>query len=155
MRSPISITLILIILSLGMAGAILESNSVQDYVAIYNQNIGGAPDILKGLVGSETVDITIVMNNGSTDVMGFETQNGEVVKTVNGGLPNPTITVNTTESTINNIKSSGDPIAEFEKARNYGQVDIEGHTIVTKAKLAAALSSTQVLRFFYNIFFGQ
>jgi hypothetical protein len=154
MKNSILITVILLALSINLASALFESTDANDYVTYYNNDISNAPSVLRSLVGNERVDINIIMNNGSVYEVGFETEDARIVRTVPGGIEDPTITVDTTESAINSIKSSSDPVGAFETARNYGQVEIEGHTITTKAKLALALSSTSVIRFFYEIFFG-
>jgi len=154
MKYPLLITVILLALSLNLASALFESTGVNDYVTYYNNDISNAPGPLKSLVGNERVDINITLNNGSVYEVGFETENAKIVRTVPGGIEDPTITVDTTESAINSIKSSSDPVGAFETAMKYGQVDIQGHTLTTRAKLALALSSTTVIRFFYNIFFG-
>jgi len=66
----------------------------------------------------------------------------------------PTIVVTTTESAIDSIRMSDDPIAAFKKERDLGQVNIQGTNLLTSAKLVAVVSSASVLQFFYSILFG-
>jgi hypothetical protein len=143
----------LFMLSFSIADALLESTSAQYYANIYNNRIDNAPDVLKGLLGDEMVNINITRNNGSVLSTGFVVKNARIDEVVDGGVDNPSITVVTTESAINNIRSSDDPIAAFQKERDAGQVRIEGKSLTTRVKLDALLSSTSVIRFFYNIFF--
>jgi hypothetical protein len=143
----------LFMLSFSIADALFESTSVQDYADIYNSRIDKAPDVLKGLLGDERVNINITQNDGSVLSTGFVVENARIEEVVDGGVDNPTITVVTTEAAINNIKKSDDPIAAFQEERDLGQVRIEGKSLTTRVKLDALLSSTSVIRFFYNIFF--
>jgi hypothetical protein len=143
----------LFMLSFSIADAIFESTSAQYYANIYNNRIDNAPDVLKGLLGDERVNINITRNDGSVLSTGFVVKNARIEEVVDGGVNNPSITVVTTESAINNIKNSDDPIAAFQKERDAGQVRIEGKSLTTRVKLDALLSSTSVIRFFYNIFF--
>ncbi len=152
-RSILAIAMFLV-LSLSVADALFETTRIQDYVDIYNSRIDNAPDVLKGLLGDERVNIDITRNNGSVLSTGFVVENARIEEVVDGGVDDPTITVVTTENAINNIKSSDDPIAAFQKERDIGQVRIEGKSLTTRVKLDALLSSTSVIRYFYNIFFG-
>ncbi len=154
MKRFILAIVMLFMLSFSVADALFESTSVQDYADVYNNRIDGAPDVLKGLLGDERVNINITNNDGSVLSTGFVVQNARIEEVVDGGVDNPTITVVTTEAAINNIKSSDDPIAAFQEERNVGQVRIEGKSLTARVKLDALLSSTSVIRFFYNIFFG-
>ena len=69
-------------------------------------------------------------------------------------MNDPTIIITTTESAINNVRRSKDPIAAFQKQRDLGQINFEAKGLLTKAKLEAVLSSTSVLQFGYSLFFG-
>jgi len=154
MKRSILATAMLLVLSLSIADALFETTSIQDYVDIYNSRIDNAPEVLKGLLGDERVNIDITRNNGSVLSAGFVVENARVEEVVDGGVDDPTITVITTENAINNIKNSDDPIAAFQRERDIGQVRIEGKSLTTRVKLDALLSSTSVIRYFYNIFFG-
>jgi len=154
MRYTVIGLLMLFVVSLSIASASFTQSQIQNYVDIYNQRIDGAPDLLKGLIGNERIDLNISSNDGSIFSVGFETQNARVSRTVMGGTQNPTIIVSATEGAIERIKASDDPVATFQAEKGYGQVNIEGTTFVTKLKLAAVLSSLPVLKFFSSIFFG-
>lgn len=141
-------------LSLSMASAAVDNATVQYYVDSYNSRIDNAPAILKGIVGNERIELDITNNDGSVNKFGFETENARITRTVEGGISDPTISINATEDAMNRIRSSDDPLSTFQQERNFGGIDIEGRTLATKVKLGAVLSSADVLRFFYNIFFG-
>lgn len=156
MRSSILALMILLVISVSspVFAASFDNSTVQYFVDVYNSRIDNAPGILKGLVGSERIDLNITRNDGSVYRTGFEMDNARISKTVEGGIGDPTISINATDDSINRIRNSDDPISTFKEERNYGGIDIEGHTLGTKIKLGVVLSSTDVLKFFSNMFFG-
>ncbi len=127
---------------------------MQKYVGIYNNKIDGAPDILKGLVGNEKIDLTITRTNGSLYVAGLEIENAHIDKIVKGGIDNPNIDINATEKAIDDIQSSKDPITVFQQEKDSGQVTFQSNDFFTNIKIGAVLSSGSILQFFYNMFFG-
>jgi len=154
MRTEIFITVLLLMASACTASAALDYSSAQAYANDYNSRISNAPDVLKGLLGSERVELNVILANGSIFKVGFQTEDAKVVQVYPEGIPNPTINVNTTESAINIIKGSDDKIGTFQKEMDYGQVNITGNTLATRVKLGVVLSSLSVLQFFGDIFFG-
>lgn len=142
---------ILLVIFFPVAGASIDSIMVQKYVGIYNGRVDSAPEVIRSLVGSERVELNVI-NDSRVYRVGFETQNARVSRIVEGGIDNPSITINATEDAINRIKGSSDPISEFQKERAERQVDVMGHTLITQFKLDLAFSSLP--EFFYKIFFG-
>ena len=156
MKYLVLIFVILLMASLcpQVSAATIDNSTVQYYVNIYNSRIDNAPDILKSFVGSERIDLNIIRNDGSIYRTGFVMQNARISSIVEGGVSDPTISINATEDSINRIRSSDDPISTFQQERNFGGINIQGNTLTTKIKLGIVLSNTDVLKFFYNIFFG-
>jgi hypothetical protein len=154
MKIALPITIFLVIL-ISLSSAVTYSNAgIQEYVNSYNGKIDKAPDILKGLVGNELINVDITGSDGSVFRVGFVMENAKINQTVAGGLGDPSIVITTTESAINNIRSSKNPITAFQSEKDSGQMSIEGTNFLTSAKLGAVLSSTSVLQFFGNVFFG-
>jgi hypothetical protein len=152
-----SITLLLIIFfmtSASIASALFSDSQVQNYVDAYNQRIDKAPDILKGLVKDEKINIDIIKSDGSLESVGFYTQNSLINRSVMGGIQDPTIVISATDGAIFRIKSSSDPIDTFQSEMKYGQVKIEGTTTWNKFKVSAVVWSLPVMKFFLSIFFG-
>jgi hypothetical protein len=155
MKKAIPVVALLIMLSLSVASGIsLDAASIQSYVDSYNGKIDNAPDVLKGMLGNEQVNVDITRNDGSLFQVGFDVKNAHIDSMVEGGLSDPSIVLTTTESAVANIKGSDDPITAFQSQMDLGQVRIEGENYIAKAKIAAVLSSGGVLQFFYNVFFG-
>lgn len=144
--------LVISAMALTPANASLTYEGVQSYVETYNRQIESAP-LLKGLIGTEKVNVNIAMDDKSTLSIGFETLNARVNRMAEGGLSEPSIIVWTNEGAINRIKDSSDPMTAFRSEVDSGQVRIEASNMITRFKISAALSSISVLKFFSSIFF--
>ena len=48
------------------AASALDFGNLQNDTDLYNNKIADAPAVLKGMIGNENVDFTILLNNGST-----------------------------------------------------------------------------------------
>ncbi len=142
---------LLILLSVCMTGVAIDLNKPQESIGSYNSNIDAAPSVLKALLGNEKVNITILLNNSSTAIWGFETKNAKIVRFERGGIENPTIDVFATEDAIYRVQSAQDPLAAYKNAEESGDVRIEGKTLGAKLKLGAALSSSEAIRYFFGI----
>ncbi len=155
MKKDITVVILLVMLSLSVASGIsLDTASIQGYVDSYNSKIDKAPDVLKGMLGNERVNVDITRNDSTLYQVGFEVKSARIESMVEGGLSDPSIVMSTSEDAVATIKGSDDPIAAFQNHLDLGQVKIEGENYIAKAKIAAVLSSGGVLQFFYNVFFG-
>jgi hypothetical protein len=154
MKSPI-ISLFIILMLVIPACALFESTSLDQYIARYNSSVDKAPAVLKSLIGNERVELDIAMNNGSQFKVGMETNNALVVNTVKGGIGDPTIQIQTREDVMQTISQASDPITAFQQAKEAGNITITGNTFLSNMKVKAALSSMDLLRFFYGVLFGQ
>lgn len=142
-------TAIVLLFFISFADAV-DFNNLQNYVDIYNNKIENAPTVLRGMLGNENVDFTILLNNSSTLRWGMEMENAKIVRSVYGGLENPTIEAYTTEGAINKVLDAEDPVAAYKEAEKSGQMRIDGKTIGAKMKIAAALSFGAVIKPFLS-----
>ena len=154
MKLPI-ISLFIILMLVIPACALFESTSLDQYIVRYNSSMDKAPTVLKSLIGSERIELDIAMNNGSQFKVGMETNNGLVAKTVKGGIEDPTIQIQTREDVMQTISQASDPITAFQQANEAGNITITGNTFLSNMKVNAALSSMDLLKFFYGVLFGQ
>ena len=139
--------------SVSIADVVHAPHEIQNFADSYNSRIDKVPKILKSILGSERVLIKISLSDGDVFRLGYETEKARIVKIVEGGLKNPTIIVAATQSSIEKINSSKDPLAAFRKEMHRGNFAIDGQTLATRVKLRAALASDSVLWFFYKILF--
>jgi hypothetical protein len=156
MRYLILAIIMLLMLSIPscVIAATIDNSALQYYLNAYNSRIDNAPGLLKSVIGSENIDLNITRNDGSVYRTGLEMQSAHISKTIEGGFGDPTISIDATEDSINRISSSNDPIGAFKQELSYGGIAIKGHDFATQAKLDLVLSNADVLRFFYNMFFG-
>ena len=153
MKSPIMCLFIVLMLVIP-ACALFESTSLDQYIARYNSSMDKAPMFLKSAIGSEKVELDIAMNNGSQFKVGMETNNALVIRTVKGGIEDPTIHIQTREEVMQTISQASDPITAFQQAKEAGNITITGNNVLSNLKVNAALSSMDVLKFFYGVLFG-
>jgi hypothetical protein len=152
MRALILIALIFFAADISIADVALDQAFIQRFADRYNANIDGAPGMLKEFLGDERAEISIVLNNGSIQQVGFEMKNARIVKTHMGGISNPTIAIGITESSINMIKKSNDRTAALQREMASGRLTFSGRNQITRAKLGLILSNMGVLRFLGSIF---
>jgi hypothetical protein len=155
MKRQILFAAILSMFLISFASAIsLDLPQMQRNADAYNNKIDKAPAILKDILGNEKINMNITRDDGSVFRAGLDMVNARIERTVDGGWNDPTITITTTESAINTVRRSNDPIAAFQEQRDLGQINFEAKGLIAQAKLGAVLSSTSVLQFGYSLFFG-
>jgi hypothetical protein len=134
-----------------IAGADEDLDKLQKSIDIYNSKMDKAPSLVRGQLGDEKINATILLNNGSTIAWGFETKDQKIVRSEKGGIENPTIDVYATEDLINRLENSADPLAIYRDAEKTGEASIKCSTTSAKLKLAIILSSDQAIKFFFGI----
>ena len=152
MRVSILIALILFAAHVSISNAALDGAFLQRFADRYNTNIEGAPDILKEFLGDERAEVSISMNNGSTQELGFEMKNARIVKTHSGSISNPTIAIRITEGAIDKIKRSNDRTAALRMEMASGRLTFSGRSPAARTKLELLLSNMGFLRFLGSVF---
>ena len=135
---------IVLLLALSIASA-LNFNNLDNYADLYNDKIKNAPGVLKSMIGNEKVDLTVLLNNGSTMRWGMELENAKIIWSGYSGLENPTIEVKTTEDAINNVLHAEKPMTAYQEAEKSGQMTIDGKTFGSDAKITMALGMGGVI----------
>lgn len=151
MRASILMAVILFIVNISNASAALDHAFIQKYTDKYNNNIDGAPDMLKELLGNERAELSIVMNNGSTLQVGFEMKNARIVKTYREGISNPTIDIGITEGAVNTITRSDDKTSALKREIEARRLTFSSKNQFTRIKLVLILSNMSVLKFLGGI----
>ena len=153
-RSILCIAISLVLLIFNASAFSIDMAETQKHIDSYNRNIDRAPEVLKTILGDERINLEVPRINASTFRVGLDMKSARINRTIEGGWEDPSITINASEEAINNIRISKEPIAAFEKERDAGRITFEANDLIARAKLKAVLSSTSVLQFGYNIFFG-
>ncbi len=142
---PIISVAIVLLLHISVAGAI-DFGHLQNYVDTYNNKIGNAPPVLKGMIGSENVDFNITLNNSSKLRWGIVVKDAVIAGSTYGGLQNSTIDVYATEDSINRLLDSEDPVAAYRDAERAGQMKLDGKTFTAKIKITTGLSAGDLIK---------
>jgi len=69
-------------------------------------------------------------------------------------IEDPSIHIQTREEVMQTISQASDPITAFQQAKEAGNITITGNNVLSNLKVNAALSSMDVLKFFYGVLFG-
>jgi hypothetical protein len=112
----------------------IDDGTVRSYANIYNHLINNAPQFVKGLIGNATIDLNITMSNGKMHHTGFEMENAWISRIVEGGISDPSISVNATEDAVNRVLCSNDPMTVFNQEMNSGDISIKMHDANGKVK---------------------
>jgi hypothetical protein len=132
----------------------LDMAGIEKSAAIYNSKIESAPYILTSMLGSEKINLIVTRDNGTVFRAGMDIVSAKIKRVVDGGFDDPSILITTTESAIDDVVLSKDKISEFKKLTDDGRIKFEAKSWLAGAKIKAALSSTSVLQFGYNLFFS-
>jgi len=154
-RRPAISAAILLLLMISLADAYtLDMAGLQGHVAHYNANIDKAPALLKSVLGSEKVNLVITRDNGSVFRAGVEVQRGRIDQLIPEGYSDPTITVTTDESAIDQVVGAKDKITTFTDLIEQGKINIQTNSWLSDIKIKGLLSSSSVLQFGFDLFFG-
>ncbi|HNX39641.1 MAG TPA: hypothetical protein PKK11_03585 [Methanothrix sp.] len=132
----------------------LDMPGLKGHVARYNSNIDKAPELLKTVLGSELVNLVVTRDNGSVFRAGMDVKNGRIVHLIPEGYNNSTMIVTTNQRTINQVVGAKDKITAFTNQIDQGNIDIQTNNWISDIKIQSLLSSSSVLQFGFNLFFG-
>lgn len=152
--SVLSFVVLLMLLISATDAFTLDMAGVEKNAAIYNSNMESAPVVLTSMLGSEKINLIVTRNNGTVFRAGMDLVSAKIENIVDGGFKDPSIIITTTESAIDEVVLSKDRISEFKKLTDDGRIKFEAKSWLAGVKIKAALSSTSVLQFGYNLFFS-
>jgi hypothetical protein len=132
-------------------------NLKQEYISEINQNIGGVPEYIFKLFGSDNINIYVELNDGSTSVYNVTTQQNKVVQLGKGINEKANIEVRLSENVIEGIINSKEPLKEFLDAFNSGKIKYKGIGVEGKVKETGVGVTVGILGAINGIisFFGQ
>jgi len=86
MRYEILSVAVLLLLLASFASAVsYDLSGMQEYADAYNSKIDKAPEVLKGLLGNERINLEVIRNDESVFRVGFEVKKARINGTVDGG----------------------------------------------------------------------
>jgi hypothetical protein len=123
----------------------------------FNDQIDKVPEFLRGLLGTERVNLKIILENKNILRTGFKFENGKITGATKGGLRNPTIIITATERAMRRNERSSEPLAVLQKERRIGGIAIAGQNMGAQLKLDVLLDilfkSNGTLKFLSRISF--
>jgi geranylgeranyl reductase family protein len=105
----------------------------------FNDQINKVPEFLRSLLGTERINLKIILENGNIIRTGFKLENGKIMGATKGGLRNPTVILTATEWAMRRIEGSCDPLAALQKERRLGGIAIVGRNTGSQWKLNVLL----------------
>ncbi len=112
-----------------------------DYnIVIYNQNLDLAPGVLKSLIGDEQILFVISLESGGELYAWGTTENAEFVEFEKLEAltdKEPSLTVQSDDSTVRSIIESSSPMQEFNEAVKSGKITVEDAGLLQKIILWA------------------
>jgi hypothetical protein len=130
----------------------LEADELTPLVDVYNENLDQVPGLVKGQLSDQRIDVQVDAADGerrfavSTDADGRITQLEEAV------AEDPTVRVETDESTACDIITSDDPAATFNQAYEDGSIEVTGVGVTNRVKIGAVKVGVGVLKSLSGLF---
>ena len=100
----------------------------------YTNLIDKLPDSVKSSLGTETIRLDVLMNDGTTQTFGIRTANGTITEYQKGAYPDSTMSLTISQSTVENVTSSKDPVGTLKEEWGSG-IKLEGLTFWAKVKI--------------------
>ncbi|TKR28127.1 hypothetical protein [Natronomonas salsuginis] len=130
----------------------LDADQLNPLVDVYNENLDQVPGLVKGQLSDQRIDVRIDAADGerrfavSTDSDGRVTQFEEAV------AEDPTVRVETDESTTCDVITSDDPAATFNQAYENGDIEVTGVGVTNRVKIGAVKVGVSVVKSLSGLF---
>jgi hypothetical protein len=138
--------LVLGLLAAGTVGAQSDGAGTGDVdlerlVETYNANVDEAPDIARGQLAGQTIEIRVgdgeelAAKDTGTAFYVTTAESGRVTDYGDGDAESPTIRVRTSEATLDRILNAEEPGRAFDEAYSNGEIQINGLTLTESVKI--------------------
>lgn len=152
--APVAVALA-VLLTAGLVGgpaAVAAQDSqasqadAEDVVAVYNQNVDQAPDVIRDRFADERVVLTVERAGEEDEVYTAVTDEDARIQSLEEGAHDPTMRVTTDEETMRDIAQSEDTVGTAVDAYRSDRVEVEGvgitNTVTVEAtKIGYAVAS--------------
>ncbi|MFW5937779.1 MAG: hypothetical protein ACOCSN_02445 [Halanaeroarchaeum sp.] len=136
------IVLSLLVFPMGTATAqeecAIEPDNQDALVDAYNENVDEIPGVVRGQVSDQRIDLRIDTSDDERRFSISTDDDGRITDFEEGAESDPTLRVETSESTLCSIVTSDEPAAAFNDAYRSGEIEISGVGIVNSVKVGAA-----------------
>jgi hypothetical protein len=125
----------------------LEAQDQQQLVSTYNENVDKVPGVARSQVSGQRIDLRIETPDGERRFAVTTRDDGRIASWEDGAIDDPTLRVETDESTLCDIATSDDPAAAFSDAYDSGAIEVSGVGPVNAVKVTVMKIGVGVGRF--------
>ncbi|MFB6202937.1 MAG: hypothetical protein ABEK01_00430 [Candidatus Nanohaloarchaea archaeon] len=119
------------------AGSNLDDNKLGGLKGAINGNTGILADIFGILIGEQRINLHLSMGDDAR-TYSIHMNGATIHKIESGRFKDPTVTVNTTASDIQQIGTSDTPIKTLKKKIRTDALDYRAHGLINKLRIRAA-----------------
>lgn len=145
----------LLAVPVGTAGAeecTLDPASLQSLVADYNEHVEQAPGLVRSQFAGERIDVRLDASGGERRFAVVTAADGRITAFEEGEAEDPTLRVETTESTFCSVVGADDHSAAFVDAYESGAIEVSGVGTVNAVKVGAVKFGVTITRVLSGLF---
>lgn len=130
----------------------LEETELRSLVDTLNRNVDQVPGFARSQFGGERIDVRIDASDGERRYAVETARNGRITAFEEGVAEDPTLRVETSESTFCGVVTADDPRSAFASAYYSGDIDVEGVGTVNAVKIGAVEIGASIGEFLSGLF---
>lgn len=130
----------------------LDPVELAPLVDTYNANINEVPGVARGQLSDQTIDVRIDAPGGERRFAVTTADDGRITAFEETAASDPTLRVETSESTICDIVASPDPAGAFAEAYDSGEIDVSGVGVLNSVKIGAVKVGAGIARWLSGLF---
>lgn len=130
----------------------LDAAELEPMVAAYNANLDRVPGVARGQLSDQRIDVGIATPGGERRFAVTTDADGRITEFSETAAEDPTLRVETSESTICDVVTANDPPTAFADAYDTGEIDVSGVGIVNSVKIGAVKVGVGVARWLSGLF---
>lgn len=154
--SVLAILLILITASFTVAEDEIDFSQLEENIDLvkstYNENLDNIPGFVKTIIGNERINVNIQMNDGKQVILGAVTKNAALEELKVGQISDPTLNIYLTESAIQKIGESSNPVDTLEEAIKNDEITYKAVGIFKKMKFGVVSTAVKMGYWFRGVF---
>lgn len=116
------------------------------FAGLYNQNLDQVPGYLIGLISGHRIDVRMDSTSGERRFAAVTAEDGRITSFREGTIEDPTLVVETRESTLCRIVISENPIQTASDAYLDGDIEIRATSTVTNIMLSGVKAGAGIVK---------
>ena len=130
----------------------LDAVRMQTLVDTYNQNVDRAPAIARGQFAGERIDVRLEASDGERRFTAITAADGQIISLREEAATDPTLRVETSESTVCDVVTADSPKRAFLDAYDGGEIDVSGVGVVNSVKASVVKIGVRITRGLTGLF---